>query len=166
MLYPSRPGLPDRNSFVQGTDGKRLLHPVPRFPADTPTRIQIDNHHQIQLARASPDIPDIRTPFLIRSLTAEVLIAHVGSTGSTVCCALTAALLTGFATICTHYPCCSVAAHRNTCLIQRDMPARAVIIRSARQRKLVANMCKDHHLISSHPAGGDEARAVFMHSDR
>ena len=47
---------------MQGPDGKRLLHPVPRFPADIPARIEIDTDGQIQPARAGPDIPDIRHP--------------------------------------------------------------------------------------------------------
>ena len=95
-------GLPDRNGFVQGTDGKRLLHPISRFPADNPARIEIANDGQIQPALAGPDITDIRTPFLIRSVTAEVLIQHVRSHGVTMvtgCRALKARLLAGFETI-------------------------------------------------------------------
>ena len=65
--------------FVQCSDGKRLVHPIPRFPADTPARIEIDTDRQIHPALRGPDIPDIRTPFLIRSFTGEVLIAHLGS---------------------------------------------------------------------------------------
>ena len=62
VLDQSWRGLPDRNRFFQGTDGKRLLHPLLRLPADTPTRIEIDTDGQIQPARADPDISDIRAP--------------------------------------------------------------------------------------------------------
>ena len=165
MLDQSWPGLPDRNRFVQGTDGKRLLHPISCFPADTPARIEIDTDGQIQLARASPDIPDIRTLFLIRSLTAEVLIAHVGGPRFpmvSVCRALTAGLLTGIATICTHYPRCSVATQRNTCLVQREMQARAAI-RLPRQRQLVAYMRKDDHVLQLAANGGTLFPCISNH---
>ena len=47
VQYQSWRGLPDRNGFIQGTDGKRLFHPVPRVPAGTPARRQIDTDGQI-----------------------------------------------------------------------------------------------------------------------
>ena len=56
-------GLPDCSGFVQGTDGKRLLHPVPRFPADTPAGIQIDQRSSDTAPLRSPDRTDIRSPF-------------------------------------------------------------------------------------------------------
>ena len=54
----------------------------------------------------------------------------------------------------------SVATYRDACLVQRDMQARAAI-RLERQRKLVANMRKDDHVIQLAVTGGN---AVSMHA--
>ena len=89
VLDQFRPGLPDHNGFVQGTDSKRFLHTISCFPADTLARIQIDTDRQIQPAPTGLDRPDIRSPFLIRSVTAKVVIARIGGdkqrTMGTVC---------------------------------------------------------------------------------
>ncbi|ERI12139.1 hypothetical protein Brsp07_00184 [Brucella sp. NBRC 14130] len=130
MLDQSRFWLPDCNSLLQSTDSQILFHPIARFPADDATRIEIDNDCQVQPAFYRPYVTDIDTPFLIRSVTSEVLIQKIGSDRLAMIAvrrALETRLLSGFQTILTHQSRCAGTTCPNALFVQLNMHARAAV---------------------------------------
>ena len=123
-----------------------------RSRASQPTlrqKKQIDSNRQIELAPRGPGIPDIRTPFLIRSLTAEVLIAHVGSPGSPWDC-LAGAYSAFSGGRCDHLHALPALLGSNPPQYPPRLAQYAYggcAICSARQRKRVANVRENTHVI-------------------
>ena len=69
--------LSQGDSHVQRADRQVPFHPVADSPANDPTRIQIQNHSQIQPALLGPDKADINNPFLIGRCSRKVAVQQV-----------------------------------------------------------------------------------------
>ena len=69
--------LPERNCHLQDSDREIALHTIAHGPTDHPSRMQAQDHSEVQPAFTRPDIADVASPLLVWCISVEVTVQQV-----------------------------------------------------------------------------------------
>ena len=78
MMQQTWSGLPDDEGTSQRSQRELLVKTVAHRPAHDPSRVQVEDHRQVQPALPRPDVGDVAPPLPIRPSRREVLVEVVG----------------------------------------------------------------------------------------